>query len=760
MTYILLPVICGYFMSLHYSLICTLALVLFLIFPGIICIGSEETDPVVFQENSGQVNATEITPPEVISYPGVYYLNNSIIDVDSSVGITIRSDDVLLDGMGCTLNGTGDPEGQRTGILVYNPNGTANNITISNISVSGFESGISLEEITNGIIRNCTLTGNTLYGLKLINVSGGIISDTESSANFPSDGSSGGIGIFITGSDTIEIQSGRILGNGNGDRGDGISITGSSNIFIDKTTISKNAKTGIRGEGVSPGFIIRENIISSNGENGVTLESGCDGLVLSDNRISDNLMTAIEISSCSHGILTGNTAESGRVGLSLSESEDFSMSANEFRGNTINFDVTGSSPVQYIHTIDTSNRADGRSIWYIKDRSGVHIGPSENPSSIYVVNCSDISVSDLILSKNGAGIFIIRSGDVTLSDIAVLDNAFGIRIGYGSSNVRISGTNAEKNLFAGYAVTSSDSVRLSSCAAQNNLIGFLATNSHNITCEDCYAEKQQGLRRRGPSGFQISNSTGIAILNSSSDQNQFDGIYLKDSPETIISTTSFRSNDIAGIAVISDDVELRSNNISVNKAGGVLIYGNNTTLEGNQLLLNKGRGLIIDETSGNLIWNNIFYNSRNVELTGAAKRAIWNTTPVFVSSITGSSRIGGNYWGMPDKTGYSDTCLPGAGGFCKVPYIINANNTDFYPLMYPQFVSLSSGNETQSDNEELAGDLNKNGRVELQDVVLLMEMIGSENRNGMEYDFSRDGRVNLQDVVTLFEKIAGKNPPN
>ncbi|PKL60661.1 MAG: hypothetical protein CVV33_01525 [Methanomicrobiales archaeon HGW-Methanomicrobiales-4] len=684
--------------------------------------------------------------------PGIYTLCADLSEKNATTVIHINSDDVILEGAGYILNGSGVSDQASYGIRIENNGTKIQNITIRNLTVSGFETGIFLDDIEDAKIERCMVVKNLQAGIRLTNGTNVSIIETEISSTIPDSDISGGSGICITDSDTVTIRSDLILGNGKGDEGSGLVIIRSPHVAIDDTTITGNAASGVITQGLFSGLIIQRNIISSNGVSGITINAGCNGPQISGNQIRENYLAGIEISSSNQGILAGNLIVGSRIGISLSESEQFSLSGNELKGNTLNFDVTGSSPSQYIHSVDISNRADGRSIWYLTETSHVTIGPDENPSCVYAVNCSGITISDLILSKGGAGIFLINSENVSISRIAALDNAFGIRIGYGSRSISVSESNAEKNLIAGYAVSSSDNITFRSSSAQNNVAGFLCTSATNVTCNNCHAYKQEGLRRRGPSGFQISDCKSVSIINSTAEKNQFDGIYLKSSPSALISGNSLSSNDIAGIAIISDDAVIKENTISSNKAGGILVYGNNSSISRNHIISNKGRGLAMDGSTRSRIWDNIFNNTKNSDISGDNFETMWNLTPIPEMSIIGESPTGGNYWGTPGLTGFSDSCTPGTDDFCSTPYFIEANNTDYHPLVRHGYQSEAAGYESLSDSTE-SWDINQNGRSELQDVVALMEKISSGNYSETRYDFSGDGAVNLQDVVVLFELI-------
>ncbi|MFH0966711.1 MAG: NosD domain-containing protein, partial [Methanobacteriota archaeon] len=288
------------------------------------------------------------------------------------------------------------------------------------------------------------------------------------------------------------------------------------------------------------------------------------------------------------------------------------------------------------------------------------------------------------------------------------------------------------------------------CTAQNNLVGFLFSSATNVTCTNCNAYKQEGLQRRGPSGYQISDCNLVSIINSSAESNKFDGIYLKDSPNAQIFGNSLSSNDIAGIAIISKGAVIRENTISLNKAGGILVYGNNSLISKNHIISNKGRGLALDGSAQSRIWDNIFNNTKNIEITGNNPGTVLNVTPLSDISITGTSPTGGNYWGTPVLTGFSDSCTMAADGFCSALFSAGPNNTDFHPLVRPGYQS-EAIHDISPSNISILRDINQNGRYEQQDVVELMKRISCKNYSGIEYDFSGDGLVNLKDVIILFD---------
>lgn len=103
------------------------------------------------------------------------------------------------------------------------------------------------------------------------------------------------------------------------------------------------------------------------------------------------------------------------------------------------------------------------------------------------------------------------------------------------------------------------------------------------------------------------------------------------------------------------------------------------------LVTNCGRaGLALDFEPGHTVTNNLFSNRVNAEVTDQVACA-WSVTPVKGKNIVGGRSLGGNFWGSPDGTGFSQvTADADRDGFCDAPYTVGETNVDPYPLRAKQ----------------------------------------------------------------------------
>ena len=139
-------------------------------------------------------------------------------------------------------------------------------------------------------------------------------------------------------------------------------------------------------------------------------------------------------------------------------------------------------------------------------------------------------------------------------------------------------------------------------------------------------------------------------------------------------------SDGAANGVVSD------NKINQNDRGLYVYVSDGIAVTRNEFGNNINSGLQLHTSGGGTIHNNRLNNNLNVAFTGEPFKAnAWSVTPPATTwnpaNIIGGPKIGGNYWGRPDGTGYSQTNADANGdGFIDTPLQIAEQNFDNYPL--------------------------------------------------------------------------------
>jgi len=93
-------------------------------------------------------------------------------------------------------------------------------------------------------------------------------------------------------------------------------------------------------------------------------------------------------------------------------------------------------------------------------------------------------------------------------------------------------------------------------------------------------------------------------------------------------------------------------------------------LSGNIVTANNEYGIYLESSSNNFIFHNSFVNNTNQATTTDGSPNIWDNGSV------------GNYW-SDYLTKYPNATQLDSSGVWNTPYVIDANNTDYYPLMVP-----------------------------------------------------------------------------
>jgi len=337
------------------------------------------------------------------------------------------------------------------------------------------------------------------------------------------------------------------------------------------------------------------------------------------------LEAGIYLNGVSHCNVSNNNSTGNYYGILLLSSSNNTLRNNTMSGNNYNFGVQGSSLSHYIQKIDTSNKVDGKPIYYWVNHQDERV-PGD-AGFVAVVNSTNITVRDLVLTKNGAGVLLAYTENSSVEDVTAANNDYyghGIYLDYSSNNT------------------------LSNNTASNNGYGIYLYSSNNNTL----------------------------VSNTVKKSHSHNGILLKESSNNTLTNNTVNSNSQYGVHLdYSNNNMLRDNIASNNWVGIYLLFSSNNTLTNNTCSNNTNCGIELGYSSNNTIYNNYFNNTNNAYDDGANT---WNTTKTLGTNIVGGPYLGGNYW-----SDYNGTDTEG-DGFGETPYNITGDsNKDYLPLVPP-----------------------------------------------------------------------------
>jgi parallel beta-helix repeat protein len=599
-----------------------------------------------------------------------YSSNNSI----SGNTITANSDcGILLSGSSndsISSNIIANNSGVALEFSSYNNSITGNTFINDGLSVSGSQMNYVVDNTVNGkplvYLENATNQIISEAGqVVLINCVGIKIENLNLSNTF--------IGIQLWLTNNTVISGNNISAN----RKDGVALAASYNNSISGNTITANSRYSIVLD-TSSNNSISSNIMANN-HDGIDLETS------HNNRISGNTITGDMVwlySSCNNTI-NGNVIKDALWGIDLFSSNNNSISENNItnaRQYGINLDSS------YNNTVSGNNitknwygvqlyRAYSNKFYhnnFINNTMHVSDYSWSNPYIPPSVNVWDDgypSGGNYWSNYNGTDANHDGIGDTPYiidtdnKDNYPLIHPYGSIINLVTNKIHLTIQSAidSPETLNGHAILVKAGTYQESVVISKSLM---------LIGEDKYSIIDGGkagtvVRITADNvtitGFTIRNSSdwsGIGILvqganycniTSNDITNNGQGIYFDSASNNIVSENNIIANGLKGIHL----------GYNTNNA----IYGNNIT--------NNRYGIWLDFSCGNIIYHNNFIGNTH-QVSSFRSPNVWDD----------GYPSGGNYWSDYVER-YPNAKELGGSGLWDTPYIIDEDNQDRYPLMYP-----------------------------------------------------------------------------
>jgi len=171
---------------------------------------------------------TNVSSCAIISAPGEYLLNQSIINSSVANCINITSSDVIFDGAGYTIDGINAKNSY--GVYVYNSTVFLSNVTIKNLKVTDWYFGIYYNNAINGSISNSTANSNHINGIYLNSSHNNTLDNNSANTNNLS-----GINLSFSNSNILTYNT------ANSNHINGIHLNSISNTTLTNSNITNNS---------------------------------------------------------------------------------------------------------------------------------------------------------------------------------------------------------------------------------------------------------------------------------------------------------------------------------------------------------------------------------------------------------------------------------------------------------------------------------------------------------------------------------------
>ncbi len=314
---------------------CTLVLIILFIFclSLILIPRVRAAVPVVtvYIKSDGSVSSSEIT------HNGDVYTLVDDISVTHESGIVIERDNMVLNGNGHAVSGTGYEDGIRAS--------GRTNVTLRNITVKEFYWGVYLESSTNCTISSCNVSANDFFGIRISYGENNTIFNNTITGNVDN------------GVDVSYSTSNRIVGNTITYDNDGVMLAGGLNNTISDNVVLHNDVGVYLWENTNYTSVFR-NDIRENGW-GVAFYNTKGNSVFSNNITDGNYGLYVEVCSGNaiyHNNLMNNTAGHAYSLNAVNTWDNGYPSGGNFWSDYAGKDTTGDGIGETPYVVDASNQ--------------------------------------------------------------------------------------------------------------------------------------------------------------------------------------------------------------------------------------------------------------------------------------------------------------------------------------------------------------------------------------------------------------------
>ena len=469
----------------------------------------------------------------------------------------------------------------------------------------------------------------------------------------------------------------------------GIYLENANYCSIANNSVSNNWMDGIELY-YSSNNILTNNNVSNNGYDGIEFYYSSNNIII-NNTVNLNTLTGISLYGSLNNTITNNTASNNNIGIELWDSANSTLRNNTISENDYNFYVIGNARSRFVQNIDTSNKVNGKSIYYWVNERNKQV-PSD-AGFVGIVNSENITVKDLTLTNNGLGVLFADVENSRIENVNALNNGWmGIYLYYSLNNTLINNTASsnDRGIVLDY---SSNTTLRNNTMSKNNYNFHVSGNAlshfiHIINTSNkvngksvYYWVNEQNKQVPSDAGFVgIVNSVNITVKDLTL-TNKRKGLLFAYVEKSRIENVNASNNDY-GICLYESSNNTLTNNTALNNYGGIdLDYSSNNIIINNNAS-NNADGIELWFSSNNNIYLNNFVNNRD-NVHSRYSTNIWNSTSKTTYTFKGSQYINylGNYWD-DYKEKYPDAKEIDECGIWDMPYSIDSDN-DTYPLIEP-----------------------------------------------------------------------------
>jgi parallel beta-helix repeat protein len=446
----------------------------------------------------------------------------------------------------------------------------------------------------------------------------------------------------------------------------GIRIWSASHCSIHNNTLepSTMAGVGIRMSSSSDNTISNNRFINSS--SGIGVWTSHNNAIHNNTLI--NMISGINLYRSDNNTLANNTVQLSWLALEIDGSVNNTAVGNVMTEGGIHMD--GDLLEHWsTHTIDDTNVVNGKPIYYLKNVVGGTV--AAGGGQVILGNATGVVVEDQDVSNVYSGIQVgFSSHNYVANNTAKYAKTDGITL-----------LNSENNTVHNNDL-SFNRRGLSLYTSNTNTVSFntLTSNTgHGITVDGHFNTIANNTLSGNWYGISLTRNEQNIVVNNTAFGNDV-GIHLTQSHINIVSGNNASGNAICGIRIgQSDGNTVDNNTLYMNSLDGFIISNSgNNTIDSNVVSFNNRNGVWIYAS-----FNNMFFHNSLIENTLQAIDS--NGTNAWDNGYPSGGNFWSDYAGSDLKSGPNQD-QPGSDGIGDVPYVIDPDSRDRYPLIDPYVV--------------------------------------------------------------------------
>ena len=285
------------------------------------------------------------------------------------------------------------------------------------------------------------------------------------------------------------------------------------------------------------GFTVRNsgmNFPPYGNDCGVLLDHST-GSVVSHSLITNNRIGIYLFYSANNSIENNIISSNREDGVWLWFSGNNTLIENRILNNSYNFGVFGGSFSDFNNNIATGNTIEGKPIQYVIGAEDKIFDNQTDIGALYLINCVNVTVRNLNLTKNGHGVFFYNVTDSAIENVTAVKNNYGVYLQNSASN--IIGDNQWLDNWVGIGLQDSRYNVVENNIAQSGEKGISLYSASNNTIEgNTIRNALFGIRLFSSSSNQVShnnlieNAEQVNLINSYQDvwDDGFEGNFWSD----------------------------------------------------------------------------------------------------------------------------------------------------------------------------------------------------------------------------------------